>query len=556
MDDMQNSPNNSRSLANLFTFGLLVIGGWVTGSVYAQSPDPKLDPAKEAELMSNVRQLTFEGRRAGEGYFNRDGSQMVFQSERYSGNPFFQIYVMDMETGDVEHISPGHGKTTCAWIHPDGNRVLFASTHSDPKAKDKQKKELEDRAAGKQKRYSWDYDEHYEIYAHNRATGSTAQLTNARGYCAEGSYSPDGKWIAFASNRQAYERDLTEEEKNLFELDKAFFNEIYIMRADGSSLKRLTNTPGYDGGPFFSPDGNRICWRRFNKDGSMAEIMTMNVDGSDQKQITRMNAMSWAPYYHPSGEYLIFTTNRHGFSNFELYLADVDAKTPPVRVTHTDGFDGLPVFTPDGKRIAWTTNRTANKRSQIFIGDWNHERALEMLRSGEALATQEADDPEAIEQATKSLAASSAQFRDQDLLRHVDYLCRRELEGRRTGTEGEKKATAYFAAYLDSLGIKPAGDNGSWYQPFEFTSGISLGEKNQLTWGTKSYDVDRQWRPLAFSENGDFEAAEVVFAGYGIKAPKDDDQEEYDSFVHLDVKDKWVLCFRFMPEGITPERRQ
>ena len=88
----------------------------------------------EATYLSNVRQLTFEGARAGEGYFSRDGRQMVFQSERAAGNPFYQIYLLDRETGDVERVSPGHGKTTCAWIHPDGDRVLFASTQFDPDA--------------------------------------------------------------------------------------------------------------------------------------------------------------------------------------------------------------------------------------------------------------------------------------------------------------------------------------------------------------------------------------------------------------------------------------
>ena len=110
--------------------------------------DPQAATAREAELLSNVRQLTFEGRRAGEGYFSRDGSQLVFQSEREPGNPFFQIYLMDLETGDVERVSPGHGKTTCAWIHPSGAKVLFASTHEDPEARAKQKAEIEERASG------------------------------------------------------------------------------------------------------------------------------------------------------------------------------------------------------------------------------------------------------------------------------------------------------------------------------------------------------------------------------------------------------------------------
>ena len=67
---------------------------------------------QEARLLTGTRQLTFAGKRAGEGYFSADGSKMIFQSEREKGNPFFQIYLMDLETGDTERISPGHGKTT------------------------------------------------------------------------------------------------------------------------------------------------------------------------------------------------------------------------------------------------------------------------------------------------------------------------------------------------------------------------------------------------------------------------------------------------------------
>ena len=297
--------------------------------------DPQAAAAREAELLSRTRQLTFEGRRAGEGYFSRDGSQMVFQSEREAGNPFFQIYLLDLETGDVQRVSPGVGKTTCAWIHPDGDRVLFASTHEDKEAEAKQKEEIDLRNSGNQRRYAWDYDETFDIYDFESDTDEYVNLTNKRGYDAEASWSPDGKLIAFTSNRQAYDGELSEEDRKQFEIDPAYLNEIYLMNADGTDVRRLTEEPGYDGGPFFSPDGQRICWRRFTPDGAIAEVWTMNVDGSDQRQLTRLGAMSWAPFYHPSGEYLIFTTNRHGFANFELYLIDVEGKSQPVRVTYT-----------------------------------------------------------------------------------------------------------------------------------------------------------------------------------------------------------------------------
>ena len=194
----------------------------------------------EEVLLSGTRQLTFEGRRAGEGYFSSDGSKMVFQSEREEGNPFYQIYLMDLELGDIERVSPGMGKTTCAWIHPDGKRVLFASTHEDAQSEALQKAEFEERESGKARKYSWDYDEHYELYAFDSESGEYTNLTNTKGYDAEGAYSPDGSMIVFASNRQAYDGSMSEEDQKYFKLDKKFAMEIYVADADGSNVKLLT----------------------------------------------------------------------------------------------------------------------------------------------------------------------------------------------------------------------------------------------------------------------------------------------------------------------------
>ena len=163
------------------------------------------------------------------------------------------------------------------------------------------------------------------------------------------------------------------------------------MNADGSNVRRLTDAPGYDGGPFFSPDGQRIVWRHFEENGAIADIWTMKTDGSDKRRITDFKSMSWAPFYHPSGKYIIFTSNKLGFENFELFIVDVDGEREPVRVTFTPGFDGLPVFSPDGKKLCWTSGRTSDGKAQLFLADWNDEAARAALAAAPERSQTSAD---------------------------------------------------------------------------------------------------------------------------------------------------------------------
>ena len=337
-------------------------------------------PSGERDFLTRIRRLTVEGRRAGEGYWSRDGKRIVFQSEREPGNPFYQIYVLDLASGEAKRISPGFGKTTCPFFRPGSDEIIFASTHADPKSKALQDEETAIRASGRERRYSWDYDPEMDIYAYNEKTAAMRRLTTARGYDAEGSYSPDGQWVVFTSMRDAYNRQLGEIEKKQLETDPSYFGEIYIMRADGSGQKRLTTVSGYDGGPFFTHDGSRIVWRRFAEKGLIADVWTMKPDGTDARQITDFGAMSWAPYEHPSGDYIMFASNKFGFDNFELFIVDTEGTKEPVRVTYSDGFDGLPVPSPDGKMLAWTSSRSGGGAGQLFLAQWNHEKALEALR--------------------------------------------------------------------------------------------------------------------------------------------------------------------------------
>ena len=137
--------------------------------------------------------------------------------------------------------SPGYGKTTCGFFRPGTSELEFASTHLDPKSKQYQQDELDFRASGKERRYSWDYDPSMDIFSYDEKTGAMKQLTTAKGYDAEAGYSPDGQWIAFSSMRDAYNRTLTPAEQKQLETDPSYFAEVYIMKADGSEQKRLTN---------------------------------------------------------------------------------------------------------------------------------------------------------------------------------------------------------------------------------------------------------------------------------------------------------------------------
>jgi len=554
-----------------FKFVSKIIGLCIlfTISGFTQSGDSK----GEAQFLSNVRQLIYDGKRSGEGYFSPDGKLMTFQSEREAGNPFFQIYILDFESGESHRVSPGTGKTTCSFIRPGADEVLFASSHLDPDAVKDQEEEIALRKSGQERRYSWDYDVHMDIFSTKLDGSGIKQLTDAYGYDAEASYSPDGSKIVFGSLRNGYPADkLSPEDRKRMDVDPAYFGEIYIMNADGSNQTRLTDWPGYDGGPFFSPDGKLIIWRHFDESGMQADVYTMKLDGSDRRRLTDFGAMSWAPYFHPSQKYVVFASNKLGFSNFEVFMVDAAGEKEPVRVTFTDGFDGLPVFMPDGKKMVWTSSRTPGGESQLFIANWNHEAALAALAAapprnsgndasmGSTLKAQ----PAAIQAVYVGMITAEARHEfspevsASDLRENVEYLASDELEGRLTGTPGTQKAAAYIANQFKKLGLKPLGDSGTYFQEFPFTSGVKIvAEKNSMALvqqgdkaATNTLKLDEDFRPLAFTSDGEIEG-EVVFAGYGLSIPGDAGKG-YDSYANLDVADKIV----YVPEAVSVERRQ
>lgn len=317
---------------------------------------------QEAAYLRNIRQVTRDYIRAGEGYFSPDAKAIIFQAEEKGDNPFYQMFVQDLATGKARRISPGIGKTTCGFFHPNGQKLLYASSHLDPKAKDhylpERRLREEEAQAKKRRRYIWDFDAHMEIFEANLDGSGLRRLTNAMGYDAEGSYSPDGKYIVFCSNRTG--------EKNL---------ELYIMDSDGQNVRQLTHAPGcYNGGPFFSPDGKRVIFRSDRKKKEHLQLYVINADGTGEKALTdNLDWLHWAPYWHPDGQHIVYTAADHSQPfkrpNYDLYWMNT-ASGKTVRLTFAPGADVLPVFSPDGRQLMWTSTRDGKQPSQLFIADF------------------------------------------------------------------------------------------------------------------------------------------------------------------------------------------
>jgi Tol biopolymer transport system component len=219
--------------------------------------------------------------------------------------------------------------------------------------------------------YVWPIYDTYDIYRANSDGSNLRPLTTTPGYDAEATIAPDGT-IAFTSVRDG---DM----------------EIYAMRGDGSGVRRLTRRPGPDGGPFFSWDGQKIAYRGrplqpgAEYDDYLAllkqhlwrptklEIYVMDRDGGHDRKLTSLGAASFAPSWHPDGNRIVFASNVDDPSqrNFDIYSMRIDG-SGMERITFNDTFDGFPMFSPDGKHLVFASNRNAKSEGEtnVFIADW------------------------------------------------------------------------------------------------------------------------------------------------------------------------------------------
>ncbi len=203
-------------------------------------------------------------------------------------------------------------------------------------------------------------------------TARTANSSSAASD-AEATVSPDGRYVIFTSTRSG-------------DLD------LWRYDMETSETIQLTNTLGYDGGAFFSPDGSKIVWRASRPEGEAAanyrdllsrdlvepsqlDLYVADADGQNAYRVTDLPGANWAPFFHPSGERILFASNHHteGGRLFDLFLVNLDG-TGLEQVTHSGTFDAFPMFSFSGDRLVFASNRNATRTpsrdTNIFVADW------------------------------------------------------------------------------------------------------------------------------------------------------------------------------------------
>jgi len=345
--------------------------------------------AGEEGLLANQVQLTSseQFRKAGECYFSPDGKQVIFQGIERMDRPedeesFYQMYVADLTfdggrvTGieNVLRLSPPGSSNTCGWFHPtEPGVVVFGSTVVKPVNPDQ---------AGYQRdtsRYRWQFPQEMDIVrcelAKADATAATLErlVADPEAYLAECVISADGKRMVFCEHRVAEGRS---------------GGDLFVLDFETGERVVVTGSDGYDGGPFFSPDGRRICYRSDRDGDDLLQIFVSELRfGAGGKllgvgrefQLTDNGHVNWAPFWHPNGRFLIYATSEMGHENYEVFVIDADPGvdgdptkygTRRRRITHAPKFDGLPVFNHDASRMMWTSQRGEDKSSQVWLADF------------------------------------------------------------------------------------------------------------------------------------------------------------------------------------------
>ena len=264
-------------------------------------------------------------------------TRIVFESRRRLIG-LSEIYIMDTD-GNNEHPlmkeAPGNEQFP-AWS-PDGKTIAFTSNR--------------DGGGGSAlvDIYLVDLEKDKEL---GLKDGNPRNITNNPALDHYPAWSPDGKSIAFQSNR-----------------DKNW--EIYVVNADGENPRRLTSNRAADTTPAWSPDGREIAFVSA-RDGNL-EVYLMDRTGNNQHNITNHAFTDTNPSWAPSGNKITFSSYRD--DSEEIYVMDADGKNQR-NITNNPSLDSNPAWSPDGKSIAFQSNRDGNLEIYVMDTDGNNQRRL------------------------------------------------------------------------------------------------------------------------------------------------------------------------------------
>lgn len=452
------------------------------GGAMAQSGRTAPAPAAERGFLSQHTQLTFPDRytRAGEAYFDPSGTWVIYQATPVplageNPTPHYEMYVarldVDGSTGDIRgligepiQISAGGSANTCGWFHPSlPGVVLFGST-TIPPAIEEAPGYSRDRS-----RYTWLFPREMNIVTRTipeivedlvedpaeRAAilsrpdvNRNVPIFKRDGYAAEGSWSPDARSILYTwVNPETRDGDLY----------------VYIPELD--EHREVVIAPGYDGGPFFSACGKFICYRSDREQNNLLQLFVAELEFDEaglpkgiveEYAITDNRHVNWAPFWHPSGRYLVYATSEVSHTNYEVFAIGFDSSAPherrtPVRVTFTEGFDGLPVFNSSGSHMMWTAQRGEDRTSQLWVARVVANEPPGLSAQSGSVGLNFDGEADAISAALTSAGHLVRRFSD-----HVTILASEWMQGRLPGSAGIERAEDYIVFWFEQLGLRPA----------------------------------------------------------------------------------------------------
>ena len=145
--------------------------------------------------------------------------------------------------------------------------------------------------------------------------------------------------------------------------------DIYTINVDGSHERKLTDTPGLDGLPTWSPDGQRIAFVS-DRDSGNWEIYFTDADGTQQRRLTNTPEQDEAvPAWSPDGEKIAYVTGFFG-DNPSIWVMDADGSG------HKQLVDGnWPSWSPDGERLVYTSFSNGEQLA-VMNADGSGQREL------------------------------------------------------------------------------------------------------------------------------------------------------------------------------------